>query len=173
MIVIKRDGREKPFESGRIKEAIRSCFLFQKEIIQILNDNKEDESRHMNRNTERLTIDKKEIAANLYTVTCMKTMMLITVLVFVLNVLDIFIIEDYLIWITVGAAIFCWLSSYLVVKFFNYSPVTKYILFFLMIVFITTAGVMVTYHSILIAAMPGLCAVQYRNNKVLYYTYFL
>ena len=27
MIVIKRDGREKPFESGRIKEAIRKAYL--------------------------------------------------------------------------------------------------------------------------------------------------
>ena len=82
-------------------------------------------------NTEgRITIDKIEIAANLYTLNCMRTMMYITALAFVLNVLDIFIIEDYLMWVTMASAVICWFASYMVVKFFNNRSATKYILFF-------------------------------------------
>ncbi len=127
----------------------------------------------MNNKTERLSIDKIEISANLYTLNCMRTMMFITGIAFALNVLDIFIIEDYLMWITMASAVICWFGSYLVVKFLNDRPATKYILFFFMVVFIAVIGVMVTYHTILIAAMPVLCAVQYKNNKVIYYTYAL
>ena len=118
-------------------------------------------------------IDKIEKATNIYTEKCIRTMMYIMILIFILNVLDIFIIEDYLMWITGITAIFCWSLAYLVVKLWNGSPVTKYILFFLMIVFITVVEVMLTYHAVLIAAMPVLCAVQYKNNKLVYYTYFL
>ena len=125
-------------------------------------------------NTEgRITIDKIEIAANLYTLNCMRTMMYITALAFVLNVLDIFIIEDYLMRVTMASAVICWFASYMVVKFFNNRSATKYILFFFMVVFITVVGVMVTSHTILITAMPVLCAVQYKNNRVIYYTYTL
>lgn len=127
----------------------------------------------MANSTERVAIDKIEIEANLYSVNCMKTMMLITMLAFLLNVLDIFIIEDYLMWVTIGTAVCCWFTSFLVAKYFNYLPITKYILLLLMVVYITVVGVMVTYHSVLIAAMPILCAVQYKNNKIIYYTYFL
>jgi len=118
-------------------------------------------------------IDKIEREANLYTLNCMRTMMFITGIAFVLNVLDIFIIEDYLMWTTMASAVVCWFASFLVVKFYNDRPATKYILFFFMVVFITVVGVMVTYHTILIMAMPVLCAVQYKNNKVIYYTYAL
>ena len=127
----------------------------------------------MNKNTGFISIDKVEVAANLYTLNCMRTMMFITGIAFALNVLDIFIIEDYLMWTTMASAIICWFASFLVVKFYNDRPVTKYILFFFMVVFITVVGVMVTYHTILIMAMPVLCAVQYKNNKVIYYTYAL
>ncbi len=127
----------------------------------------------MNNKTKHSSIDKIEIAANLYTLNCMRTMMFITALAFVLNILDIFIIEDYLMWVTMASAVICWFASYLVVKFWNDRPATKYILFFFMVVFITVIGVMVTYHTILIIAMPVLCAVQYKNNKVIYYTYIL
>ena len=40
-------------------------------------------------------IDNIEREANLYTLNCMRTMMFITGIAFALNVLDIFIIEDY------------------------------------------------------------------------------
>ena len=127
----------------------------------------------MNKKTEHILIDKIEVAANLYTLNCIRTMMLITGFAFLLNVLDIFIIEDYLMWVTMASAVISWIASYLVVKYFNDRPETKYILFFFMVVFITVIGVMVTYHTILICAMPILCAVQYKNNKVIYYTYAL
>ena len=133
----------------------------------------EREVQKMNTAIGQIKIDKIEREANLYTLICMRTMMYITGLAFALNVLDVFIIEDYLMWVTMASAILCWFGSYLVVKFYNDRPSTKYVLFFLMVVFITVTGVMVTYHTILIMAMPILCAVQYKNNKVIYFTYAL
>ena len=120
-----------------------------------------------------IKIDNIEREANLYTLNCMRTMMLITGIAFSLNVLDIFIIEDYLMWVAMASAVISWFGSYLVVKYYNDRTTTKYVLFFFMVVFITIVGMMVTYHTILIAAMPILCAVQYKNNKVIYYTYVL
>lgn len=127
----------------------------------------------MNNNTKEVRIDNIEQEANHYTLNCMRTMLFITGIAFTLNVLDIFIIENYLMWVTMGSAVISWFGSYLMVKYFNDRPTTKYILFFFMIVFITVIGVMVTYHTILIVAMPILCAVQYKNNRVVYFTYTL
>lgn len=121
----------------------------------------------------KVKIDDIERQANLYTLNCMRTMMFITGIAFILNVLDIFIIEEYLMWVTMASAVISWFASYLVVKFYNDRQATKYVLFFFMIIFITVIGVMVTYHTILIMAMPVLCAVQYKNNKIIYYTYVL
>jgi len=127
----------------------------------------------MNENKKSVTIDKIEVAANLYTLNCMKTMMYITSFAFVLNILDVFIIEDYLMCVTVLTVIGCWMASFLVVKYMNDRPITKYILFFFMVVFIAVVGIMVTYHTVMICAMPILCAVQYKNNRMIYYTYVL
>lgn len=127
----------------------------------------------MSNTIREVKIDNIEREANLYTLNCMRTMMFITGIAFALNVLDIFIIEDYLMWVTMASAVISWFGSYLVVKYYNVRTATKYVLFFFMVVFITVVGVMVTYHTILIAAMPVLCAVQYKNNKVIYYTYAL
>lgn len=135
---------------------------------------KDEKKRIIMSNTIReVQIDNIEREANLYTLNCMRTMMLITGIAFALNVLDIFIIEDYLMWVTMASAVISWFGSYLVVKYFNDRASTKYVLFFFMVVFITVVGVMVTYHTILIMAMPVLCAVQYKNNKIIYYTYAL
>lgn len=127
----------------------------------------------MSKTTERVSIDKIEVAANRYTLNCMKAIMFIVALAFVLNVLDIFIVEDDLMYITMASAFISWFASYLVVKIYNDRPATKYILFFFMVVFVAVVGIMVTYHTILLCAMPVLCAVQYKNNKVIYYTYIL
>lgn len=127
----------------------------------------------MDKKTFNATIDKNEKMANRYTLNCMRTMTCITLFAFLLNVLDIFIIEQYLMYITAAGSVLCWFGSYLVVKFLNDRPETKYILFGFMLIFITIIGVTVTYHTILITAMPILCSVQYRNNKVVYFTYVL
>jgi len=127
----------------------------------------------MDKKTLNATIDKNEKMANRYTLNCMRTMTYITLFAFLLNVLDIFIIEQYLMYITAAGSVLCWFGSYLTVKFLNDRPETKYILFGFMLIFITIIGVTVTYHTILITAMPILCSVQYRNNKVVYFTYVL
>ena len=127
----------------------------------------------MSNTTDRIVIDKIEKSANLYTLKCMRMILLITAIGFGLNVIDVFIIEDYLMYITMASALVGWLCSYLAVKFLNDSPATKYILFFLMNAYIAIIGVMLTYHTVLVIALPVLCAVQYKKNKVIYFTYVL
>lgn len=122
---------------------------------------------------EQKRIAKSEHTANLYTAKCLVTMSLIAGFGWVLNFLDIFIIEDYLMHIAVGGGMCCAALAILVVTFFNNRLSTKYILFALMAVFIAIIGVTVTYHSVLISAMPIMCAVQYKKNRVVYYTYIL
>ncbi|MBR5799407.1 MAG: GGDEF domain-containing protein [Lachnospiraceae bacterium] len=127
----------------------------------------------MGNTQEKITIDKMEVTANLYTMKCMRTMMYIAFIAQILNLLNIFIIEDILMYITTVSAVVCWFGAYMVAKYLSAKPCAKYLLFFLMILFITTVHVTITYHTVLISTMPLVCAVQYKNKKFIYYTYAL
>lgn len=127
----------------------------------------------MKNDEEQRRIAKSEHTANHYTAKCLVTMTLIVCFALLLNILDIFIIEDYLMYIATGGCVICAIAAVLVVHFFNNRLSTKYILFALMAVFIAIVGVTVTYHTVLISAMPIMCAVQYKKNRVVYYTYIL
>ncbi len=52
-------------------------------------------------------------------------------------------------------------------------PWIKYLLLFLVVVGFTIAQMMLTYHMVLISAIPLFFAIQYGNKKVVFYTYGL
>lgn len=127
----------------------------------------------MGNTQEKTVIDKMEITANQYTMKCMQIMMYIAFVAQILNLLNIFIIEDILMYITTVSAVVCWFGAFMVTKYLGSKSCAKYWLFFFMILFITTVQVTITYHTVLLSTMPLVCAVQYKNKKFIYYTYAL
>ena len=81
----------------------------------------------MQKNEEQKRIAKSECTANLYTTKCIVTMALIVCFALVLNILDIFIIESYLMYIATAGSAVCAIAAVLIVKFFNNRLSTKYI----------------------------------------------
>lgn len=118
-------------------------------------------------------IDEDEIASNRFTFKCMVIMTLIIAATVVLNVLDIFIIQSRLMFVSFGGCIACTALAAIVVAIVPDKPVTKYILLTLMVIFVTILGIFLTYHIVLVSVIPILCSAQYKNNKLIMFSYFV
>ncbi len=118
-------------------------------------------------------IDEDEIASNRFTLKCMVIMTLIIAATVVLNVLDIFIIQSRLMFVSFGGCIACTALAAIVVALMPDKPVTKYILLTLMVIFVTILGIFLTYHIVLVSVIPILCSAQYKNNKLIMFSYFV
>ena len=120
---------------------------------------------------ERMTIDQQERNANIYTSQCIITMAVITSICTILNFLNIFIVEDYLMISSCVCGIIGAILSTIIVKFFNHSTYTKYALLIDMEIIVTVIGIMLSYHTILIFIFPILCAAQYKRKKTIIFSY--
>ena len=115
-----------------------------------------------------------EAKANRYTVRCQINSFLIMTAVWLLNVLDIFIIDSQLMntsyLLSMGITLTCWL----VCRVGGAEKMwMKYVLLFLSVLFATTIGIFLTYQAILVAVIPLCLSMQYYKRKVVYYTYGL
>lgn len=92
-----------------------------------------------------------------------------------LNILDIFIIDDTLMFISLGVTVVFTIISTLIFHLGNKSPkirsCMKYILLTSFVAMITIVGIALTYHAVLISAVPIICSSQYKNKRVIYYTF--
>ncbi len=112
--------------------------------------------------------------ANRYATRGQVTSFLILTLVWLLNVLNIFIIDSKLMNISYVISFFITLVCVLVCKFSGgEKPWVKYVLLFLMVLFTTIIGAFLTYQAVLVAAIPICYSMQYYQRKVVYYTYGL
>lgn len=125
----------------------------------------------MAEDSRKVTIEKSEIEANIFTAKCQITMTLVMLFALILNILDIFIIEDSLMYKAFFGSLLCTILACIVVKFYNTSPITKYIILFIMVALVTIVGIFLTYHLIIISALPILCSAQYKNKRFIYYSY--
>ena len=119
------------------------------------------------------TIDSSEAASNRFTLKCQVIMTIIVAMSVVLNILDIFIIQDKLMYYSLIGGIICTLISAMVVKFMADRPSTKYILLIIMVAFVTIIGSFLTYHIVLVSVIPILCSAQYKNNKLINFSYII
>ncbi len=118
-------------------------------------------------------IDTGEAASNRFTLKCQIIMTIIIALTVVLNILDIFIIQDKLMYYSLLGGSLCTVVSALVVKFMADKPITKYILMVIMVLFVTVIGAFLTYHIVLVSVIPILCSAQYKNNKLINFSYVI
>lgn len=127
----------------------------------------------MEQRMNNATIDTGEAANNRFTLKCQVIMTLIIGLTVVLNILDIFIIQPRLMYVSFAGCIVFTIISAIVVRCMADKPITKYILLVIMVAFVTSLGVFLTYHIILVSVIPILCSAQYKNNKVIMFVYFI
>lgn len=115
-----------------------------------------------------------ETQANLFTLRCLLFTMLILLSVWFLNIVGIFIVDSQLmnagfistLIIMILLMIFCAIAG-------TEKPYVKYVILFAVVLCTTAIGITLTYHSVLLSALPLIYSVQYSQRKVVYYTYFL
>ena len=112
--------------------------------------------------------------ANEYTLKCMRVSMIVMVTAWILNILNIFIIDQKIVnhsLIGVIAFIAC---GYLVKFALGFEkPLSNYLMLFLMIGMITFVNAMLTYHVTLFMLFPMVCSVLYNQNKYVRFTFIL
>lgn len=115
-----------------------------------------------------------ESAANRFTLKCQLISLGILTGMWILNQLDIFIVEKRLM---TSALLICYCIEALVVAIcrqFGYEKRwMKYVILFFSVLMITVAGIFLTYHTLLASVLPLAYSMQYRNKKAVYYTYIL
>ena len=111
---------------------------------------------------------------NRYTLRCLRIILLAMVLVWILNELHIFIINETL--LSHGFLIACIIIGGALI-FGRFADLrqswAKYVLILFTITAITILGICMTYHAVLLSMLPLLIATQYTNRRVLHYSYVL
>jgi hypothetical protein len=128
--------------------------------------------------TEKEDIDKyvanREYIANTYVMRCFFVSMFIYGICFLLNVLDIFIVDDGIMLMGFIPSIIIYLVMLVITKIFSLSSYKmKYFILFSIISVFTLIGVSITYHVVILSILPILYAILYSSKKVMWYVYCL
>lgn len=119
-------------------------------------------------------IEDQETVANNYVMRCFFVTMLVYTVAFILNLLDIFIIDEKLMWQGYVPSLLIYLVMYAVCKKVSLSnEKVKYFILFSMMLVLTIMGVFITYHVVLAALVPILCAMLYSSKHMMRYVYIL
>ncbi len=119
-------------------------------------------------------IENHEYSANKYVLRCFSVSMLIYSLAYLLNLLNIFIIDKEI----MSAGFFPPIAVYLIVLIITKilslnNKKTKYIIITGNVLAFTVIGATITYHVVLIAVIPFLCAMLYSSKRLMWYVYIL
>lgn len=128
----------------------------------------------MNKNINSANaIEEGEALRNRFTFKCQVIMTVIVGFAVILNILDIFIIQDKLMYYSLIGCSICTLISWIIVKLMADKPKTKYLLMIIMVLFVTILGSFLTYHIVLVSVIPILCSAQYKDNKLINFAYVI
>lgn len=115
-----------------------------------------------------------ESDANRFTLNCQLISLGLLICMWILNQLDIFIVDKHL--MTTGIGICCGLELIIIVicQVCGYEKEwMKYVVLFFSVLMTTVAGIYLTYHTLLASVLPLLYSMQYKKKRVVYYTYVL
>ena len=119
-------------------------------------------------------IDDVEYVSNKYVMRCFTVTMIVFAITFVLDMVNIFIIDKALMLKAFIPSVVIYLCMRLIVCRKNMSkPIMKYIILFSIISVFTIMGTFLTYHTILLPILPILFAALYSRRKVVVYVYIL
>ena len=117
---------------------------------------------------------ESDFQINKYTLKCLKIMLFAIVFLWLMNILQIFIVNMKLM------SMACFIVAGILILTLIYGRIVdlrkkwvKYILITLTTVAIVVLGVILTYHTLLLSVIPLLIATQYTDKKVLVYTFVL
>ncbi len=122
-----------------------------------------------------LTYQKdSDYEANKFTLRAIRFSCILFGIIWVLNILGIFIVDDTIMNVGFFGSILISIITFAVCKTMGLNnPKTKYLVLLFSAVNYDFISVMLTYHAVLITAFPLLLSVQYRNKKIIRYTYLV
>lgn len=124
---------------------------------------------NLNGNVESINT---EAAANRFNMKIQFLTLGALVVIVMLNVLDIFIINDKLMFMGLGLSVACTFVTAILFTFCEQGARwVKYLLLTSITIMIAAVGVVLTYHTVLITLLPIICSAQYKSKKVIYYTF--
>ena len=119
-------------------------------------------------------IDNRECIANKYVVKCFSVTMIIYTIAFVLNILNIFVVDKEIMRNGYVPALVIYLSLIIGIRGKNLSSdKMKYLILFIVVVVHTIMCVSLTYHVVLVSLIPLLYATLYSSRRVIPYLYIL
>lgn len=115
-----------------------------------------------------------EAAANRFTLKCQLISLGLMIGMWILNLLDIFIIDKQIMTTTIIISCCIELVTIIICAIFGYEKEwMKYVVLFFSVLMTTVAGIFLTYHILLACVLPLLYSMQYRTRRMVYYTYIL
>ena len=121
-----------------------------------------------------LYIHDQEYIANNYVMKCFTVTMWVYTTAFLLNILDIFVVEQALMIKGYLPSMVIYLAALIVSKCMSpANKIKKYIIISGSIYVFTIAGVFITYHAILVTLLPFLYATMYSSKRVLRFVYIM
>lgn len=119
-------------------------------------------------------IDNREYIANKYVIKCFSVTMLIYTIAFLLNVLNIFVVDQKIMRTGYIPSLIIYILLVIGLKGRDLSNIKiKYILLFFVVVVHTIMCVSLTYHVVLVTLIPLLYATLYSSKRVIPYLYIL
>lgn len=119
-------------------------------------------------------IENSEYAGNKYVLKCFAITMAIYTCAFVLDLLDIFVVDKKVMAGGYIPSLIIFLIVNITCRYISLSNLkTKYFILFSVILVYTIMGVSITYHLVLISILPFLYAMLYSSRKVMYNVYGL
>lgn len=122
----------------------------------------------------RLKAENGEATANKYVIHCMSVTVLITIGIWLLNVLDIFLVDKDVMAVSVFLSIAVYLagmSCWIVIGVNN--KCVKYLMILWTSIITTVMGTGLTYHAIIASVLPILFCSLYSSKKMMIYTFVL
>lgn len=118
--------------------------------------------------------EEKEYIANSYVMGCFNVTMVVYFACFLLNYFDVFIIDKKIMLMGFVPSVIIYIIVLAVTRKVSLSSKgIKYFILFSVVLMFTFVGITITYHVVIITALPLLYAVLYSSKKVMWYTYAL
>lgn len=148
-------------------------FQTQKWIYQVRGVSPMEENR---KRTQDITtyIKDQESVANRYVMKCFSVTMLAYTVAFVLNILNVFVIDKQIMLMGYLPSMIIYFIVLIIFKNIDSSNrKLKYFILFTILLVFTIIGLSITYHVVLISLLPFLYATLYSSKKVMNYVYGL
>ena len=129
-----------------------------------------------NRNNDEISvyIENSEYIANKYVMRCFTVSILIYCITYVLNLLGVFIIDTEVMSAGFYPAVAVYAIVFLITRKLTFhNTKTKYLILSGNILSFTLIGSSITYHVVLIAVIPFMCAMLYSSKRLMWYVYIL